>query len=57
MSKKGFAGMSPERVKEIASMGGKAAHEQHKAHEWTQDEARAAGSKGGKAKKAKANVG
>lgn len=46
---RGFATMDPQRVREIASMGGKAAHEQGTAHQWTSDEARAAGRKGGTA--------
>jgi hypothetical protein len=39
--------MSPEKQREIASKGGRAAHEKGTAHEWTKDEARAAGRKGG----------
>jgi len=39
--------MSPERQREIASKGGRAAHEKGTAHEWTADEARLAGRKGG----------
>ena len=39
--------MSPERQREIASQGGRAAHQQGVAHEWSADEARAAGKKGG----------
>ena len=39
--------MSPEKQREIASKGGRAAHEKGTAHEWTADEARAAGRKGG----------
>jgi general stress protein YciG len=39
--------MSPERQREIASKGGRAAHEKGTAHEWTADEARSAGRKGG----------
>ena len=39
--------MSPERQKEIASKGGRAAHAKGTAHEWTPDEARTAGRKGG----------
>ena len=39
--------MSPERQREIASKGGRAAHEKGTAHEWTPDEARRAGRKGG----------
>jgi general stress protein YciG len=39
--------MSPEKQREIASKGGRAAHEKGTAHEWTQEEARQAGRKGG----------
>jgi hypothetical protein len=39
--------MSPDKQREIASKGGRAAHEKGTAHEWTADEARAAGRKGG----------
>jgi len=39
--------MSPEKQREIASKGGRAAHEKGTAHEWSADEARAAGRKGG----------
>jgi len=39
--------MSPEKQREIASKGGRAAHEKGTAHEWTADEARTAGRKGG----------
>lgn len=46
-SKRGFASMDPERQKEIASKGGRAAHAKGTAHEWSRDEARAAGRKGG----------
>jgi uncharacterized protein len=46
-SNRGFASMSPERQREIASKGGRAAHEKGTAHEWTADEARQAGRKGG----------
>lgn len=44
---RGFAGMDPERQREIASEGGKAAHERGTAHEFTSEEAREAGRKGG----------
>ena len=44
---RGFASMDAERQKEIARKGGKAAHEKGTAHEFTPDEARAAGRKGG----------
>jgi general stress protein YciG len=39
--------MSADKQREIASKGGRAAHEKGTAHEWTPDEARAAGRKGG----------
>jgi uncharacterized protein len=45
--RRGFASMSAERQKEIASKGGRAAHEKGTAHEWTPEEARNAGRKGG----------
>lgn len=47
--KRGFAVMDPERVREIASKGGKASHACGTAHKFTQEEARVAGAKGGKA--------
>jgi general stress protein YciG len=46
-SRRGFASMDPARQRAIASRGGKAAHEKGTAHEWTSDEARDAGRKGG----------
>ena len=46
-SRRGFAAMDPERQRQIASEGGRAAHRQGVAHEWTADEARQAGRKGG----------
>ncbi|WP_013320952.1 KGG domain-containing protein [Gloeothece verrucosa] len=48
-SKRGFASMDEDKQREIASKGGKAAHEKGTAHEFTSEEAREAGSKGGKA--------
>jgi general stress protein YciG len=45
--RRGFASMSREKQREIASKGGRAAHEKGTAHEWTSDEARSAGRKGG----------
>lgn len=45
--RRGFASMSPEKQREIASKGGRAAHQKGTAHEWTSDEARTAGRKGG----------
>ncbi len=45
--RRGFASMSPEKQREIASKGGRAAHQKGTAHEWTSEEARQAGRKGG----------
>ena len=44
---RGFAAMTAERQREIARRGGKAAHERGTAHEFSCDEAREAGRKGG----------
>lgn len=44
---RGFAAMSPEKQRQIASHGGRAAHEKGTAHEWTPLEAKEAGRKGG----------
>jgi uncharacterized protein len=44
---RGFASMDREKQREIARKGGRAAHEKGTAHEFTPDEARAAGRKGG----------
>lgn len=41
--KRGFAAMDPEKQRLIASMGGRSAHESGNAHEFTSEEARAAG--------------
>jgi general stress protein YciG len=46
-SRRGFASMDPEKQRSIASKGGKAAHAKGTAHEFTPDEAREAGRKGG----------
>lgn len=45
--RRGFASMSAEKQREIASKGGRAAHQKGTAHEWTSEEARTAGRKGG----------
>ena len=45
--RRGFASMSAEKQREIASKGGRAAHEKGTAHEWSAEEARNAGRKGG----------
>jgi uncharacterized protein len=47
VSKRGFAGMTPERRREIASQGGKAAQASGKARRFTKEEAREAGKLGG----------
>ena len=46
---RGFAAMDPQLQRSIASAGGRAAHEHGTAHEFTPDEARMAGRKGGQA--------
>jgi general stress protein YciG len=45
--RRGFSVLSPERRREIASLGGRTAHAQGTAHQFTSQEARAAGRKGG----------
>ena len=47
--RRGFAAMDRERVKQIASKGGRAAHAAGTAHQFSSDEARVAGKKGGMA--------
>ena len=47
MKNRGFASMDRIKQREIASKGGKAAHEKGTAHEWTSEEARDAGRRGG----------
>jgi general stress protein YciG len=49
-SKRGFAAMDPLKQKQIASLGGTAAHKKGTAHKWTREEAMIAGKKGGKAR-------
>jgi uncharacterized protein len=49
-SRKGFAAMTPEKRSAIASLGGQAAHKLGRAHQFTSEEARAAGQKGGRNK-------
>jgi hypothetical protein len=48
-SNRGFASMDEEKQSEIASQGGKAAHEKGTAHEFSSEEAKEAGHKGGEA--------
>jgi uncharacterized protein len=47
--KQGFAAMDPERRREVARRGGQATHRLGKAHQFTPEQARAAGKKGGRA--------
>ena len=53
--KRGFASMDAEKQREIASKGGKAAHEKGTAHEFDSAEAREAGRKGGQARSENSN--
>jgi uncharacterized protein len=53
VKKRGFAAMDPRDAALISSKGGRAAHAQGTAHEFTSDEAREAGRKGGRAAAAK----
>jgi len=46
-SNRGFASMDRSKQREIASKGGRAAHEKGTAHQFSADEAREAGRKGG----------
>jgi general stress protein YciG len=47
--RRGFAAMDPAKQRTIASLGGKASHARGTGHEWTAEEAREAGRKGGRA--------
>jgi general stress protein YciG len=49
---RGFASMDPKKQRAIASKGGKAAHAKGTAHEWSSEQARAAGQKGALARSA-----
>ena len=55
--RRGFAVMDPKRVSEIASKGGKAAHAAGTAHEFSREEARESGRKGGYATHARRKAG
>ena len=48
IEQRGFASMDRSKQREIASKGGKVAHLKGVAHEWTPEEAREAGRKGGR---------
>lgn len=56
-SKRGFASMDEEKQREIASKGGKAAHEQGTANEFDSEEAAEAGRKGGESQGKETNPG
>jgi general stress protein YciG len=53
---RGFASMDPTKQRELASKGGKAAHLKGTAHEWSSQEAREAGRKGGLASRKRHEV-
>ncbi len=54
-SQRGFASMNEEQQRSIASKGGKAAHQKGTAHEFTSEEARRSGRKGGRARSGSRN--
>lgn len=56
-TRRGFAALSIEQRRRIASMGGKAAHEKGTAHQFTTEEAVAAGKKRGLSAKKKLEIG
>ena len=51
--RRGFAGMTAERRREIAASGGRAAQQSGNAHRWTPEEARALGARDGATPKRK----
>ncbi len=55
-AQRGFAAMDPAKQREIASKGGRAAHQKGTAHEFTSEEARVAGRKGGEASRNRVNA-
>ena len=55
-AQRGFAAMDPAKQREIASKGGRAAHLKGTAHEFTSEEARVAGRKGGEASRNRLNA-
>lgn len=55
-AKRGFAAMDPERQRQIAAQGGRAAHESGNAHQFTSEEARAAGKKSHSSHRSSAGV-
>jgi hypothetical protein len=57
VTRRGFAALSIEQRRRIASMGGKAAHEKGTAHQFTTEEAVAAGKKRGLGAKKQLEIG
>lgn len=55
--RRGFAAMSPERQRQVASMGGRRAHENGTAYRWTSEGARAAAVKAQQSRRAKRSTG
>ncbi|HZH95210.1 MAG TPA: KGG domain-containing protein [Flavisolibacter sp.] len=55
--RRGFAAMDSEKQRQIASQGGRAAHQQGVAHRWTSAEASEAGRKGGQNSRGSRNSG
>lgn len=53
IKQRGFGSMDPEKQRQIASMGGKAAQAKGTGHHWTVEEAKKAGAKGGGTKRPK----
>ena len=49
--RQGFASMDPEKLRQVSRKGGSTAQERGSAHRWTREEARRAGSKGGRARR------
>ncbi len=56
LRRRGFEGMSPERRREVSSLGGKSAHLKGKAHKWNSEEAQRAGRIGGRISKRRKRV-
>jgi general stress protein YciG len=56
IKRRGFASLSPERRREIASKGGTTVHQKGLGHQWTSEEARTAGKLGGTRSAAKKRV-
>jgi len=48
IKKRGFGSLSKEKRSLIARSGGKRAHQLKRAHQWTKEEARKAGQRGGR---------